>query len=82
MYADWETYTLCYENGKEAILMPTEDEAFSLKRYKKELGGDYERIVLYLCGIEDFEMSDGGPSKKTELEIQSVPSCSNHNMER
>ena len=47
---------LLLENGEEAQFIPgyAAKELFSLKRYKKDLGKDYAKIVLYLCRINDF----------------------------
>lgn len=57
VYSKDELYTLCYDNGQEAILMPTEDEPFCLRKYKTETGKDYQRIVLYLCSNYDYSKS-------------------------
>ena len=59
LYQPSETYVLLYEDGKKAILLPgSNDECFSLKRYREEVGRDYKRITLFLCTEHDFDKSD------------------------
>ena len=57
-YKEEAEYVLLYENGNEAQFLPGPDtEFFSLKRYKEELGKEYNRICLYLCTKEDYYAS-------------------------
>lgn len=51
-----EDYVLLLENGEEAQFIPGScpKEFFSLKRYKEDLGKDYAKLILYLCGMKDF----------------------------
>lgn len=63
-------YTLCYENGVEAILMPGDEEPFNLKKYKLEIGKEYRRIVLYLCLNEDLDSLDNGAGIEPGSDIE------------
>ena len=52
-------YALLYEDGQIAMFLPgTNQEAFSLTRYKEEVLKDYKRITFYLCTTEDLSCSE------------------------
>lgn len=65
-YDEKEDYMLLLEDGKEALFLPgSHKEFFTLKRYREELGKDYNKIILYLCTRSDFYEDDDteiGPS--------------------
>ena len=43
-------YTLLYPDGSEVkYTLPESNEAFSLEKYKNELGKPYSRITFYVC---------------------------------
>ena len=58
LYKDEEDYVVTYENGKEAQFLPGSVEFFNLKRYQKEVGKDFKRIVLFLCTMADQQASE------------------------
>ena len=48
-------YTLLYPDGSEVKSTLLEsNEAFSLEKYKNELGKPYSRITFYVCRVEEF----------------------------
>ena len=48
-------YTLLYPDAsEEKSTLPQSNEAFSLKKYKNELGKPYSRIAFYVCRVVDF----------------------------
>ncbi|CAB4024133.1 G2 M phase-specific E3 ubiquitin- ligase-like [Paramuricea clavata] len=50
-------YKLLYGNiaqVQEAKIIPGSKEAFSLKRYKEEIGKPYSKISFYICPLTDF----------------------------
>ena len=48
-------YTLLYPDGSEVKSTLLEsNEAFSLEKYKNELGKPYSRIKFYVCRVEEF----------------------------
>lgn len=52
-------YMLLLEDGQEALFLPgPQKEFFTLKRYKEEIGKDYQKIVLYLCAVSDYHEAD------------------------
>jgi len=49
-------YLLLYEDGKQALYLPgDQQEDFTLSRYKEELGRDYRRICLFICIEDDYD---------------------------
>ena len=59
-FDDMQEYILLLENLQEAQFLPGgKAEFFSLKRYREELGKDYNKITLYLCKRSDFNESMG-----------------------
>ena len=59
MIEEGEDYVLLYEDGTRVQFLPGEGkEFFSLSKYKKALGKDYRRIVLYLCTERDYEYNN------------------------
>ncbi|PFX26960.1 hypothetical protein AWC38_SpisGene8335 [Stylophora pistillata] len=54
LYEESQTYLLLNEDGQQVLFLPGTSELFSLKRYQKEIGKDYNRIHLYLCTFEDY----------------------------
>ncbi|CAB4041588.1 Hypothetical predicted protein, partial [Paramuricea clavata] len=53
-----EDYVLLLENGKEALFLSGGKEFFTLKRYRKEVGKEFSKIILYLCSRSDFDTSE------------------------
>ena len=48
-------YTLLYPDGSEVkSTLPQSNEAFSLEKYKNELGKPYSRITFYVCRVVEF----------------------------
>lgn len=66
LYQPNQTYSLLFEDGRVAVLLPgSTDESFTLRRYREEIGKDYKSITLFLCTDSDFCKSDpdfGGTS--------------------
>ena len=59
LYDCTEIYSLLYEDGRIAMLLPgSTEENFTLKRYREEIGKDYKSITFYLCTKSDFQKSD------------------------
>lgn len=56
------SWKLVYPDGQYCLILPgQEDQEFTLRKYKEDLGKPYNRITLYLCPEEpDFnpEASD------------------------
>ena len=75
-YDDEEDYVLLLEDGKEALFLPgSYKEFFTLKKYKEELGKDYNKITLFLCTRDDFSRQEddaesSGPSSSKRSRIQ------------
>lgn len=44
---------LCFPDGSEVTTLPRTKEAFTLGKYKKDLGKTYARISLLLCSQKD-----------------------------
>ena len=62
------------ENFQEAQFLPGGNaEFFSLKRYKEELGKDYNKITLYLCKRSDFNESMGCDDSDGSGELCAAP---------
>ena len=58
-YDDEEDYVLLLEDGKEALFLSSSyREFFTLKKYKEELGKDYNKITLFLCTRDDFSQHE------------------------
>lgn len=71
LYEENQLYVILYEDGKQAKFLPGKDtEAFSLKKYKEELGRDYNRITMYLCTSDDFNFSPKVISLMMTLEMK------------
>lgn len=47
-------YKLLYPDKSVVDTLPGVPEAFTLSRYKEELGKSYARIVFYLCHLKDY----------------------------
>ena len=75
-YDEEEDYVLLLEDGKEALFLPGPyKEFFTLKKYKEELGKDYNKITLFLCTRDDFsqpeedaESGDSSSSKRSRVQ--------------
>lgn len=52
-----QDYILVFDSGEEAQFIPGSNpkEFFTLKRYKEDLGKDYNKITLFLCPVSDIE---------------------------
>ena len=44
---------LCFPDGSEVTTLPRTKEAFTLGKYKKDLGKTYARISLLSCSQKD-----------------------------
>eukprot|EP00794_Sanderia_malayensis_P016405 gene16405-18042_t len=77
VFEDTEEYILLLSNFEKAQFLPgAKAEFFTLKRYKEELGRDYNKITLFLCKQRDHneylhiesdsgdELSDPAPKKQ------------------
>lgn len=51
-------HVLVYEDGSHAQLMPGKKDFFQLDNYKVEVGKDFKRIALYLCTLEELNISE------------------------
>lgn len=61
-YDEEEDYMLLLEDCKEALFLPgSHKEFFTLKKYREELGKDYNKIILFLCTRSDFQLHEDGP---------------------
>lgn len=75
-FDDEEDYMLLLENCKEALFLPgSYQEFFSLKRYREELGKDYNKIILYLCTKSDYRKFEG-EGEEDDIEEGSLASPS------
>ena len=55
LYQEGKEHALLYEDGQIAMFLPgSNQEAFSLKRYKEEVLKDYKRITFYYMSIEIY----------------------------
>ena len=53
-------YVLLYDDGQSAQFMPGGcKDFFDMEEYKKGLGKDYKRIILFLCPLEDHMANEG-----------------------
>ena len=77
LYDETEQCVLVFESGNEAQFLPgtsASKDFFSLKRYKEETRKDYNKIVLYLCTLSDFNFDpDTSPSDKDIEELVEEP---------
>ena len=76
LYDENEDYILLLENGEEAQFLPgssASKELFSLQRYKEETGKDYNKIVLYLCKLSDFNFDLNSESDRDTDELVEEP---------
>ena len=72
---------LLYDDGSSVLFMPGRSTDFNLEEYKKELGKDYKRIVLYLCSEADYNIAEGNlvPSDQEDDDLQyEPPPCSHY----
>lgn len=58
-FDDTQEHILVYEDGSHAQLMPGTKDFFQLDNYKVEIGKDFKRITMYLCTLEDHNISEG-----------------------
>ena len=60
-------YHLLYQDGSHAIWVPGTErkEKFTLKRYKEEIGKDYERITMFLCTDCEFKLAKEIPDEES-----------------
>ena len=72
-YKEDEEYVLSYSDGKSAQFLPGTCQSFDLQEYKKETGKDYKRIVLFLCTMEDYLLSESGGAALDDLEEDFEP---------
>ena len=47
-------YKLLYPDKSIVVTLPGVKEAFTLGRYKEELGKPYSRIIFYICDLKDY----------------------------
>ncbi|XP_077869210.1 uncharacterized protein LOC144360317, partial [Saccoglossus kowalevskii] len=73
-------YLLLLEDGSQATFIPSHEgkEFFTDCRYREELGKSYQRICLYLCTEEDYNVSVGlcdiaEKNSESESEDQQMP---------
>ena len=51
------SWKLVYPDGQSAMTLPGQpEEAFTLRKYKEDLGKQYNRITLYLCPDEPEQL--------------------------
>ena len=68
-----EDCMLLLENYKEALFLPGScQEFFSLKRYREELGKDYNKITLYLCTRSDYGKCEGDEEESEDIRRESL----------
>lgn len=68
-----EEHVLLYEDGSSAQFMPGgQKDFFILEKYKRELGKDYKRIVLFICTAHDYDTSEGICPSVSENTTQAV----------
>lgn len=52
------SYKLCFPDGSEVTTLPGTKEAFTLEKYKEDLGKSYARISLFLCPLKEASDSE------------------------
>lgn len=53
-----KSYKLCFPDGSEVTTLPGTKEAFTLEKYKEDLGKSYARISLFLCPLKEASDSE------------------------
>lgn len=66
-----KTYKLCFPDGSEVTTLPGSKEAFTLEKYKEDLGKTYARINLFLCPLLE-DGSDSEPEQTCTSEFESL----------
>jgi len=66
-----KTYKLCFPDGSQVATLPGTKEAFTLEKYREDLGKTYARITLYLCPLEDGSDSESEQNSWLDLELGS-----------
>ncbi|XP_028404902.1 uncharacterized protein LOC114527451 [Dendronephthya gigantea] len=51
------SWNLVYPDGQPCSTLPGQEEEFTLRKYKEDLGKPYNRITLYLCPDEPDNMN-------------------------
>ena len=73
VFESMEEYILLLSNCEEAQYLPGgKAEFFTLKRYKEELGRDYNKITLFLCKKQDlhqYQHIEDGSSDDSPLHL-------------
>ena len=63
---------LVYPGGQSAMTLPGQpEEVFTLRKYKEDLGKQYNRITFYLCPeeLEQLEIDNEGDSRDTRYDM-------------
>ena len=64
------SWKLVYPDGQSAMTLPGQpEEAFTLRKYKEDLGKQYNRITLYLCPDEPEQL---------EIDNEADEECDSH----
>ena len=66
-----KTYKLCFPDGSQVATLPGTKEAFTLEKYKEDLGKTCARITLFLCPLEDGSDSESEQNSWLDLELGS-----------
>ena len=67
------TYCLLYPNMKSAETVPPDNQPFTLQLYKEFLGKPYQKITLFVCLKEDFDL--GIPANQILLLSMDCDTC-------
>lgn len=50
-------HVLLYPDAREVNNIPGTDIPFTVQKYKEAIGKSYQRIMFYICTVEDFANS-------------------------
>lgn len=65
-----KSYKLCFPDGSEVTTLSGTKEAFTLEKYKEDLGKTYARISLFLCPLKDASDSESEQTRWPWLDLE------------
>ncbi|CAM4619131.1 unnamed protein product [Leuciscus chuanchicus] len=66
-------YVLVYPDGSQVQNIPGTDRPFVLEHYKEAIGKAYQRIVLYICPLQDLSHGDDSSSESDDEVFARLP---------
>lgn len=66
-------YVLVYPDGSQVQNIPGTDRPFVLEHYKEAIGKAYQRIVLYICPLQDLSHGDDSSSESDDEAFARLP---------